>query len=118
MGPTARPRAWPWLACPRILRQVQCMRPLRLQRRAANRSTAAATLWAAGSSAALLASAVAALADDDPLEGLARAGLALATLNYEGVFVPQHAGETETRRVIRRVASDGVSERLLSMDGS
>jgi sigma-E factor negative regulatory protein RseB len=94
------------------------MRPLRLQRRAANRSTAAATLWAAGSCAALLASAVAALAEDDPLEWLARTDQALATLNYEGVFVHEHAGETETLRVIHRVGSDGVSERLLSMDGS
>jgi len=37
-------------------------------------------------------------------------------LNYEGVFVHEHAGETETLRVIHRVGSDGVSERLLSMD--
>jgi sigma-E factor negative regulatory protein RseB len=94
------------------------MRPLRLQPRAANRSSAAATLWAAGSCAALLASAVAAVAEDDPLEWLARTDQALATRNYEGVFVHEHAGETETLRVIHRVGSDGVSERLLSMDGS
>jgi sigma-E factor negative regulatory protein RseB len=75
-------------------------------------------LWAAGSCAALLASAVAAVAEDDPLEWLARTDQALATRNYEGVFVHEHAGETETLRVIHRVSGEGVSERLLSMDGS
>jgi sigma-E factor negative regulatory protein RseB len=94
------------------------MRPLRPLRRAANRPTAAATLWAAGSCAALLVSAASAVAEDDPLAWLARTDQALATRNYEGVFVHEHAGETETLRVIHRVGSDGVSERLLSMDGS
>jgi sigma-E factor negative regulatory protein RseB len=75
-------------------------------------------LWAAGSCAALLASACAAAAADDPLSWLARTDQALSTRNYEGVFVHEHAGESETLRVIHRVGSDGVSERLLSMDGS
>ena len=75
-------------------------------------------LWAAGSCAALLATAGAAVAEDDPLDWLARTDQALATRNYEGVFVHEHAGETETLRVIHRVGSEGVSERLLSMDGS
>jgi sigma-E factor negative regulatory protein RseB len=75
-------------------------------------------LWAAGSCAALLAAATAAAADDDPLSWLARTDQALATRNYEGVFVHEHAGETETLRVIHRVGVEGVSERLLSMDGS
>ena len=75
-------------------------------------------LWAAGSCAALLAGAAATLADDLPTDWLARTDRALATRNYEGVFVHEHAGETETLRVIHRVGSDGVSERLLSMDGS
>jgi len=69
-------------------------------------------LWAAGSCAALLASAAAAAADDDPSDWLARTDQALATRNYEGVFVHEHAGETETLRVIHRVGSEGVSERL------
>jgi sigma-E factor negative regulatory protein RseB len=75
-------------------------------------------LWAAGSCAALLADAAASLAEDAPTEWLARTDRALATRNYEGVFVHEHAGETETLRVIHRVGTDGVSERLLSMDGS
>ncbi len=75
-------------------------------------------LWAAGSCAALLGGAGASLADDTPADWLARTDRALATRNYEGVFVHEHAGETETLRVIHRVGSDGVSERLLSMDGS
>jgi sigma-E factor negative regulatory protein RseB len=94
------------------------MRPSRLPVRAASRPTAAATLWAAGSCAALLASAAAVLAEDAPLDWLARTDQALATRNYEGVFVHAYAGETETLRVIHRVAAGGVSERLLSMDGS
>jgi len=94
------------------------MRPLPLQLRVASRSSAAARLWATGSCVALLASAVAAVAEDDPLEWLARTDQALATRNYEGVFVHEHAGETETLRVIHRVGPDGVSERLQSMDGS
>jgi sigma-E factor negative regulatory protein RseB len=57
-------------------------------------------------------------ADDDPRYWLERTDQALSKLNYEGVFVHEHGGETETLRVIHRVGSDGVSERLLSMDGS
>jgi sigma-E factor negative regulatory protein RseB len=75
-------------------------------------------LWAAGSCLALLAGAAASVAEEDPAGWLARTDKALATRNYEGVFVHEHAGETETLRVIHRVGSDGVSERLLSMDGS
>jgi sigma-E factor negative regulatory protein RseB len=75
-------------------------------------------LWAAGGCVALLATAAACFANDNPADWLARTDRALATLNYEGVFVHEHAGETETLRVIHRVGSDGVSERLLSMDGS
>ena len=97
------------------MRSLQDLRP---HPRAARQPGAAARLWAAGSCAALLASAAAATADDDPSDWLARTDRALATRNYEGVFVHEHAGETETLRVIHRVGSEGVSERLLSMDGS
>jgi sigma-E factor negative regulatory protein RseB len=58
------------------------------------------------------------VADDDPLTLLARTDQALATRNYEGVFVHEHAGYSETLRVVHRVGPDGVSERLQSMDGS
>jgi sigma-E factor negative regulatory protein RseB len=73
---------------------------------------------AGGCAAALVISAMAAAADDDPRYWLARTDQALSKLNYEGVFVHEHGGETETLRVIHRVGNDGVSERLLSMDGS
>src|ERR1700681_3326602 len=118
MQRTTQRRSRVWRLPRRALRQVHCMRPLRPQPRAANRPHAAAMLWAAGSCAALLAAASAAVAEDDPLDWLARTDQALATRNYEGVFVHEHAGETETLRVIHRVGSEGVSERLLSMDGS
>lgn len=60
-------------------------------------------------------------APDDPRTWLARADEALARRNYRGVFVHElhgYGGEAETLQVIHRVASDGVSERLVSMDGS
>lgn len=55
---------------------------------------------------------------DDPRDWLARTDQALASRNYEGVFVHEHAGESETLRVIHRVDLEGVAERLQSMDGS
>lgn len=57
-------------------------------------------------------------AQDDARAWLARTDQALARGNYRGVFVHEYGGETETLRVIHRVGSDGVSERLVSMDGS
>jgi sigma-E factor negative regulatory protein RseB len=60
----------------------------------------------------------AAPAPDDPRDWLARTDEALSKRNYEGVFVHEHAGESETLRVIHRVDNEGVAERLMSMDGS
>ena len=56
--------------------------------------------------------------DDDPRSWLARTDRALASRNYRGIFVHEYASETETLRVVQRVGSDGVSERLQSLDGS
>src|SRR5580698_8247979 len=114
---TRRPAQLPPV-CRQTSRQLHSMRPARRQLRAANRHTSAAMLWAAGSCLALLAGAAASVAEEAPADWLARTDRALASRNYEGVFVHEHAGETETLRVIHRVGSDGVSERLLSMDGS
>jgi sigma-E factor negative regulatory protein RseB len=95
------------------------MRHLRRVLQVASRPAAAAVLRAAGGcAAALIISNLAQAADDDPRYWLARTDEALSKLNYEGVFVHEHGGETETLRVIHRVGNDGVSERLLSMDGS
>jgi sigma-E factor negative regulatory protein RseB len=81
-----------------------------------------AVLRAAGGSAALCLAAqvwaAGAVVQDDPRDWLARTDEALSNRNYEGVFVHEHAGETETLRVIHRVDGEGISERLLSMDGS
>ena len=58
---------------------------------------------------------------DDARTWLARTDEALARRNYRGVFVHElhgSGGEAETLEVIHRVGSDGVSERLVSMDGS
>jgi sigma-E factor negative regulatory protein RseB len=94
------------------------MRHRRRADRVANPYAGPATIWAAGGCAALLLSGVSLAADDDPRAWLARTDQALANRNYEGVFVHEHGGDSETLRVIHRVGSDGVSERLLSMDGS
>jgi len=79
-------------------------------------------LRAAGGSAALCLAAqlwaASAPVQNDPREWLARTDVALSNRNYEGVFVHEHAGESETLRVIHRVDGEGVAERLLSMDGS
>ena len=96
------------------------MRPLRSQPRPA--SLPARLLRAAGGCAllTLCGTALPALAASDAAhEWLARADQALATRNYEGVFVHEHAGgESETLRVVHRVSDGEVAERLLSMDGS
>jgi sigma-E factor negative regulatory protein RseB len=96
------------------------MRPGRAQTPAARASLLPALLRAAGGCGALWlgAQTLAVAAGDDPREWLERTDQALSNRNYEGVFVHEHAGESETLRVIHRVDSDGVAERLLSMDGS
>jgi sigma-E factor negative regulatory protein RseB len=60
-------------------------------------------------------------APDEARAWLTRTDQALARRNYRGVFVHElhgYGGEAETLEVIHRVGSDGVSERLVSMDGS
>src|SRR5579864_2413780 len=99
--------------------RARSMRHLRRVLQVANRPAAVAVLRAAGGcAAAQMISNLVRAADDDPRYWLARTDQALSKLNYEGVFVHEHGGESETLRVIHRVANDGVSERLLSMDGS
>jgi sigma-E factor negative regulatory protein RseB len=66
----------------------------------------------------LLTLAAAAALAESPREWLARADQAVASRNYRGVFVHEHAGESETLRIVHRVGAGGVAERLVSMDGS
>jgi len=94
------------------------MRPVPHLIRTTSAALPARVLCAAGCWALLCLAAARATAGDDPRDWLARTDQALARLNYEGVFVHEHAGESETLRVIHRVGSAGVAERLLSMDGS
>jgi sigma-E factor negative regulatory protein RseB len=98
------------------------MQPGSVQTSAADVSVLSGLLRAVGGSAALCLVAqvwaAGAAVQDDPREWLARTDEALSKRNYEGVFVHEHAGESETLRVIHRVDGEGVSERLLSMDGS
>jgi len=55
---------------------------------------------------------------DDPREWLERMNKALATRNYDGTFFHISGGRVETMRIVHRVRSGRVSERLQSLDGS
>ena len=109
--------------------RVMRMRRPRLLLPAAELLGTAALLWGVAQGAALAAGTdtssrvggappAVASPSDDPRSWLARTDRALATRNYRGVFVHEHAGETETLRVVQRVGPEGLSERLQSMDGS
>jgi len=65
-----------------------------------------------------LGAAAAALAADDPRGWLERMERALATRNYQGTFVHEHGGQTDTLHVVHRVDGSGIAERIQSMDGS
>jgi sigma-E factor negative regulatory protein RseB len=66
----------------------------------------------------LLAAASVARAADDPHEWLQRMERALTTRNYEGVFVHEHGGQSETLRILHRISGGEIAERIVSMDGS
>jgi sigma-E factor negative regulatory protein RseB len=55
---------------------------------------------------------------DDPRDWLQRMNKALATRNYDGTFFHISGGRVETMRIVHRVRSGRVSERLQSLDGS
>ena len=69
---------------------------------------------------ALLLAALPGLAGstDDPRAWVARMNEALATRNYDGVFVLQLGSRRETLRIIHRVQDGQMTERLVSTDGS
>jgi sigma-E factor negative regulatory protein RseB len=66
----------------------------------------------------VVAMATAAQAAEDPEGWLQRMERALTTRNYEGVFVHEHGGQSETLRILHRVSGGEVAERIVSMDGS
>ncbi len=67
--------------------------------------------------AAALAASYAAVADD--ARGLLeRMEHALASRNYQGTFVHEYDGQSETLRIIHRAEGGGFAERLVSLDGS
>lgn len=55
---------------------------------------------------------------DDAHGLLERMEHALATRNYQGTFVHEHDGQSETLRIVHRVEGDDYSERVVSLDGS
>jgi sigma-E factor negative regulatory protein RseB len=55
---------------------------------------------------------------DDPRHWIGRMNEALATRNYDGVFVHRVSSQRETLRIIHRVKDGRMSERLVSTDGS
>ncbi|HEY6450983.1 MAG TPA: MucB/RseB C-terminal domain-containing protein [Steroidobacteraceae bacterium] len=108
------------------------MRSGQRQTRAARSSLLPVLLRAVGGCAALWIGAEALAADapaadtlpapapagGSPRDWILRTDQALSNRNYEGVFVHEHAGESETLHVIHRADSEGAAERLQSMDGS
>jgi sigma-E factor negative regulatory protein RseB len=68
--------------------------------------------------AAGLGWAAAAWADDSPGEWLARMEQALSERNYQGTFVHEHDGQSETLRVVHRGSGGEPAERIVSLDGS
>ena len=70
--------------------------------------------------ATLLAVALAGVAHaaDEPQDWLRRMEQALTTRNYDGVFVHEHGGQSETLRILHRISEGEVAERIVSMDGS
>jgi sigma-E factor negative regulatory protein RseB len=67
---------------------------------------------------ALLSSVPPARGADEPREWLERMNKALATRNYDGTFFHISGGRVETMRIVHRVRSGRVTERLQSLDGS
>jgi sigma-E factor negative regulatory protein RseB len=55
---------------------------------------------------------------DDPRVWIGRMNEALATRNYDGVFVLRVGAQRDTMRIIHRVKDGRMSERLVSTDGS
>ena len=60
----------------------------------------------------------AAAAADDARALLVRMERALSSRNYQGVFVHEHDGHSETLKIIHRSESGGFTERIVSLDGS
>jgi sigma-E factor negative regulatory protein RseB len=58
------------------------------------------------------------LAGDDPREWLEKMNQALSGRNYDGTFMHLSEGRVETMRIVHRVRSGRVTERLQSLDGS
>ena len=66
---------------------------------------------------AALAASFAVVADD--ARGLlVRMERALASRNYQGTFVHEHDGQSETLKIVHRVNGNNISERIVSLDGS
>lgn len=57
-------------------------------------------------------------AGDDAQQWLQRMEDALAARNYQGVFVHEHGGQTETLRIVHRASGGPMAERIVSLDGS
>lgn len=57
-------------------------------------------------------------AAEDPREWLEKMNKALSTRNYDGTFFHISGGRVETMRIVHRVRSGRVTERLQSLDGS
>lgn len=68
--------------------------------------------------AALSVGAAGVAAADDTRALLVRMERALASRNYQGIFVHEHDGHSETLKIIHRAERGGYTERIVSLDGS
>src|SRR6478672_1122719 len=77
-----------------------------------------------GVSRSAIAAAVAAIAASLPVLAEDARGLlermehVLSTRNYQGTFVHEHDGQTETMRIVHRAENGDFAERVVSLDGS
>ncbi len=71
-----------------------------------------------GLALALLMAGAAMAATDGPQVWLDRMNHALATRNYQALFMHQHGSQSETLRITHRVTGTDVAERIVSLDGS
>jgi sigma-E factor negative regulatory protein RseB len=74
--------------------------------------------WLAAGLLLALAAAAAEAQSDDARQWLERMSDALATRNYDGLFTHSTHGQTESMRIVHRVAKGQSLERLVSLDGS
>lgn len=74
-------------------------------------------VWLAGFAALVVCLAARAGSTEDPRQLVQRMNAALASSNYDGVFIHQYGDHREILRIVHRIKDGRRSERLVSIDG-